>query len=704
MNIKNKEIGHLYQKIRTNILGLDRLLYDGLDLNEDGNIILIRGEIGSEKTLFGMQLLYGVAQSIDSLNLGKEIHHCFYSTYADEKFLNDELLDMIISSGIQNMTDIAVSSPSKSRSINGFAKAFFKVDNNILGKENNMRIPYEKVMNSTDELICNEAIYYNNRTNALHFRYYMEDGSHNSPMLRTNDSNMLFKRKYSSISQYLDIDNNNNQEDNNNQEIEAIKSLGKSIGYPIVDVQMKKVEKDALVDVLSDIGKGGIVSVDAAFDEFDEHSTISFLSSVVRILKKQRLGIIIIPLDLKIPESEFDMIIDLTSQTRTAGHSDYTIRYLAITKSRKQEAAKGVHQYKKRDYGLEIYPSLYTYFQQRRYLQRAMVYTHSDVITDTYQQYLDKHKFLGNAITYDNFAKEIEEMPMHYVNALYPKYDSDYNSIDVLERIMLTSGSSEQTRNNDNDEKNEIENLIYGYRGGVTAIIGEANTYKRFLTFGSVFSSSLHKEHTLFLLLNKDDSTIRRRLACPARMKKDRDCTACQNCYKYMHFMNIYMGSITTEKFIYFFERQLEVCFADGKKIKRVVIDDLEIVDFCFPFLKENELFLAALILICKERGISLYVLCDKHGKQAKALKALSENVIYTNRDKDGKLLIYIEKYAGYNNTPSKIYCGRVKSVKNLFECYDRMDEKEQTSSYFAFNTMQIEDNPVSSMEDFWDN
>lgn len=694
--IKNKDIGHIYQKISTNILGLDRLLYDGLDLKEDGNIILIRGEIGSEKTLFGMQLLYGVAQSIDSLNLEKEIHHCLFSTYADEKYLNDGLLDMVISSGIQNMTDIAVSSPSKSRSINGFVKAFFKVDNNILGKEHNMRIPYEKVMNSTDELICDEAIYYNNRTNALHFRYYTENGSLNSPIFRTDNSNMLFKRKYSSISRYLKIKNNNGKE------VEAIKTLGKCIGYPIVDVQMKKVEKEALMDILSKIGKGGLVAVDAAFEGLDEHSTITFLSSVVGILKNQRLGIIIVPSDTKIPESEFDMIIDLTSQTRTAGHSDYTIRYLAITKSRKQEAAKGVHQYKKRDYGLEIYPSLYTYFQQRRYLQRAMVYTHSDVITDTYQQYLDKHKFLGNTITYDNYAKDIEEMPMHYVNALYPKYDSDYNSIDVLERIMLANGSAEQVNNNDNDEKNEVENLIYGYRGGVTAIIGEANTYKRFLTFGSVFSSSLHKEHTLFLLLNKDDSTIRRRLACPARMKKDKDCISCQNCYKYMHFMNIYMGSITAEKFIYFFERQLEVCFADGKKIKRVVIDDLEIVDFCFPFLKENELFLAALILICKERGISLYVLCDKHGKQAKALKALSENVIYTARDKDGKLLIYIEKYAGYNNTPSKIYCGKVKSVKNLFECYERIDDKEQKTSYFSFNSMEIEDNPVSSMVDFW--
>lgn len=696
---KNKEIGPLiFQKISTNILGLDRLLYDGLDLTENGNIILIRGEIGSEKTIFGMQLLYGVAQSMDNIDLGKAVHQHLFSTYEDEKTLNDWLLDMIISSGIQNMTDIAVSSPTKARSTNSFAKTFFKVNDKILGKEHNLRIPYDKVMNSTDELICNEAIYYNNRTNALHFRYYTNDGSSDYPVFKTDENNMLFKRRYHSISRYFESNNNNSQG------TESIKNLGRSIGYPIVDVQVRKVEKNILIEDLSKLEKDGLVTIDITFEGIDEQTTLSSITSLVGVLKNQRLAIIVVPTETRIPESEFDMIIDLTSEEKIAGRSEYAIRYLTITKSRKQEAAKGKHQYKKRDYGLEIYPSLYTYFQQRRYLQRAMVYTHSDVITDTYQQYLDKHKFLGNTITYENYAKDVEEMPKHYANALYPQYDSDYNSIDVLERIMLSNGSSEHTIYDDNGEKNEIENLIYGYRGGVTAIIGEANTYKRFLTFGSVFSSSLHKEHTLFLLLNKDDSTIRRRLACPARIKKDKDCISCQNCYKYMHFMNIYMGSITTEKFIYFFERQLEVCFGDGKKIKRVVIDDLEIVDFCFPFLRENELFLAALILICKERGISLYVLCDKHGKQAKALRALSENVIYTDRDRNGKLLIYIEKYAGYNNTPSKIYCGNVKSVKNLFECYDRMDEKEQISSYFAFNTMQIEDNSVSSMEHFWDN
>lgn len=590
---KNKEIGQIFQKISTNILGLDKLLYDGLDLTENGNIILIRGDIGSEKTLFGMQLLYGVAQSMDYLDLGKAIHHHLFSTFEDEKTLNDWLLDMIISSGIQNMTDIAISSPTKARSTNSFAKTFFKVNDKILGKEHNLRIPYDKVMNSTDELICNEAIYYNNRTNALHFRYYTNDGSTNSPVFKTDESNMLFRRRYHSISRYLEINNNNSQE------VESVKNLGRSIGYPIVDVQVKRVEKDILVEELSKIEKEGLVAINITFEGMDEQAALSSIKSLVEVLKCQRLAIIVVPSKTKIPESEFDMIIDLTSEAKTAEHSEYAIRYLTITKSRKQDAAKGKHQYKKRDYGLEIYPSLYTYFQQRRYLQRAMVYTHSDVITDTYQQYLDKHKFLGNSITYENYAKDVEEMPKHYTDALYPQYDSDYNSIDVLERIMLSNGSSEHTIYDDNGERNEIDNLIYGYRGGVTAIIGEANTYKRFLTFGSVFSSSLHKEHTLFLLLNKDDSTIRRRLACPARMKKDKDCLSCLNCYKYMHFMNIYMGSITTEKFIYFFERQLEVCFGDGKKIKRVVIDDLEIVDFCFPFLKENELFLAALILIC---------------------------------------------------------------------------------------------------------
>ena len=71
-------------------------------------------------------------------------------------------------------------------------------------------------------------------------------------------------------------------------------------------------------------------------------------------------------------------------------------------------------------------------------------------------------------------------------------------------------------------------------------------------------------------------------------------------------------------------------------------------------------------------------------------------------RDKKGKLLVYIDKFAGYNNTPSKIYCGKIATVKDLFICYDMMNEMEHLTTYFSFNTKSIEDQPTTTMDDFW--
>ena len=85
-----------------------------------------------------------------------------------------------------------------------------------------------------------------------------------------------------------------------------------------------------------------------------------------------------------------------------------------------------------------------------------------------------------------------------------------------------------------------------------------------------------------------------------------------------------------------------------------------------------------------------------------KELRAVSDNAICMERDNKGKLLIYIDKFAGYNNTPSKIYCGKIDKVKDLFICYDTMNEKEHLTSSFSFNTKSIEDHSVTSMDGFW--
>ena len=69
---KNNTNKECLPKLATGIRGLDKLLYDGINVNTvdgDNNIlIVIKGDVEeNDKTLLGMQILYGLAQSIESI-------------------------------------------------------------------------------------------------------------------------------------------------------------------------------------------------------------------------------------------------------------------------------------------------------------------------------------------------------------------------------------------------------------------------------------------------------------------------------------------------------------------------------------------------------------------------------------------------------------------------------------------------------------
>ncbi len=695
------------QKIKTNIIGFDCLLFNGLDLTNERTIIAIQGGKETDRTLFGLQMLYGLGQSLSKCDIaeskleGKPFLQ-YRSNYHSKGYIEDLLLDNIISSCIRQMTELSVSTKDWSLISNGFSKEFFDVDKVCCQdtcKEFYERLPLSDVQERTDELICEEAIYYSNRTNSLHFRAsHVHSNDVVDPMdeyVVTSKDNLLFTRKHDSISQYVYEDPKSTGPQscvfNRN-----IKQLGSILHYPFVGVSIEET-----CDLTS-----------CQFDEYkvtaidvDEHT--SNLDKIVQGFRKNnahigdhKVLILIVPDTLALSEKYVDIYIGMKSQRRY----NYLINSLSIIKSQTQNRALGWHIYKRRDYGIEVYPSVHNYFAQRRYLQRALVYTHSDVVTDTYQQYLDRNWFMGERNTrFQNFASDKQKMKEDYLKALYPQYNTGDDFTDILGKIFLTDEQYNREHRLPLYDSNDVNDLIYGFRGGVTAIIGNSNTYKRFFTFGCAFSSSLCKEHTLFLLLNKEDSMIRRRLSCPARTKKDKSCEECTKCYSYMHFMNIAMGNITPDELLFFLKKQLEVGFKeDGKKISRVIVDALDIVDYCFPLLRNSELFLPALAAVCREKNISLYILCDKQSRLVKELRAVADNAICMERNDKGKLLVYIDKYAGYSNTPSKIYCGKIETVKDLFLCFEEMNNKEQYTKSFIFNTKNIEDYPAYTMEHFW--
>lgn len=166
--------------------------------------------------------------------------------------------------------------------------------------------------------------------------------------------------------------------------------------------------------------------------------------------------------------------------------------------------------------------------------------------------------------------------------------------------------------------------------------------------------------------------------------------------------MSLKSGYISPEEFIFHLEDQLDTAYNDGKKIKKIIIDDVQMIEYGYPMLDNEKLFLPALISVCKERNISLHILCDKVSKYVDPLRSLADNIIYTDRDSDGKSLIYIEKFAGYNNSPSKIYCGRIKALKELFECYNISDNIRKDLHLYGIDSSKIEDRPVASMDEFW--
>lgn len=90
-------------KVSTFIEGIDQMLYDGLDLSRQHTLIVIRGGENTERSLLGLQMMYGIAQG-----MSKEVTPVipyFYTNYHDSGYVDDLLLDIIITKCIQKMTE-----------------------------------------------------------------------------------------------------------------------------------------------------------------------------------------------------------------------------------------------------------------------------------------------------------------------------------------------------------------------------------------------------------------------------------------------------------------------------------------------------------------------------------------------------------------------------------------------------------------------
>ena len=657
-------------KLPTGIRGLDKVLYGGIDANVlkalqiGGNniprtplVIVIKGsEDDNDKSMLAMQMLYGIAQSVE--NIKADYQHLnsdwnkpvMYSTYYQTHKLDDMFLDYFISSSLQ---EILRKKASKDANVNLSSNIFTNLlfdSSNILcqGISTKANIPYTAVANTTDAMIGDGIIYYNRRTNSLHVKANLTADD--------NKYNQVYLRKFDSINEYRQMYSNKQQDT----------LFYKYTGLHFLPFSMiGNLSYSQLTTSIANPKE--LIAVDLS--AYKDLAVIK-INGLLNLLHDAKFVILVVDSTAEIPENRVNMMIELSQKVDNM----FVLKYLQITKSDSQDFAPGLHQYKKRDYGIEVYPRKELYLYERRYLQRALVYTHADAVTETYQQYMRQQKYYqgDDAVSYDDYKEELKKNKPFF--SLYPQNYMQQMSIDLLNKILIPVNPLRQ-QNKKSKEKDDLmaEEYMYGNAGFVTAVVGKANTYKRFLTFGGIFGSACSKDHTLIVMMNKEESVTRRRLICPAKPWKVDKMDYCRECYGYIHFMNICMGNITPEEFLYYLEKQIEVPYdyESKKRIRRIVIDDLQILDFCFPRLEKNGLFLAALAELCRVHDIILYFLCDTASELLPTLRALADNVIFTKKDESGHPLIFVEKFAGYTNTPSKMYCGKVKNVNKLFRCVE---------------------------------
>ncbi len=719
----------------------------------NGIVIAIRGVKGTHKLLLATQMLQGLTREINRLfhKRKSEPSHLslLYSLNKNDDNLQDLYLDLLLSKEINHVIKENINEGNSAWHSNILSSSLFKqetTNRNINNGEDWNYVPND-YKEHTDQHICDRTFYYNSRTNSLHFRR-MDAGDDNENILFTRRHNTL--SEYCEEKEDWPNCMDGIKEDFFNVGFNELN--GKGVQETVADKYVEPYYSEtALIkfqDILSYLEEMEGISPCIVIDGFaqfqDEELMRVPVNHLFKLLRKKSFFSILI-FDERGKDIGYnaDIIIDMRQGYEKANH--YTFYELQITKSTYQSTVLGWHQYKERPYGIEVFPSVHRLLQRRDYLSFILTNTHQSIVDESYEEYLRSLKRWGydgkeaENISYEKFQKEkplrknclLQEMYARQMERMLP----DEKAVpecetgkNMLEEVLLENPIGPKCQWQASKK--------WKCHNDITALIGNPNSYKRLLANAATFNAARKGEHTLIILFDKEEGDVCRQTVCPGfrpdepacitaddddnqliswmpcaqprggkekkgiascetcnegctNRKKCKLAVECSKCYEYIHFFGIRMGCISADELFSVIKELLETKFENGECFKRVVIDDLQKVDFCFPLLKNSQLFLSALITLFREYNVKAQILCDKGAMLALPLCSMADNVVCMRREEEDvdKVTIYIERNSEHVE-PSGIYRYTVENVERMFKCCSS-DLKIELTKNITYKTLK---------------
>ena len=673
-----------------------------------------------------------------------------YSLNKSDDNLQDLYLDLLLSKEINQIIKENINKKNSVWHSNTLSTYLFKQETTNKNRNNGKDWNYvpNDYREHTDRYICDRTFYYNSRTNSLHFRR-MDEGDDNENILFPRRHNKL--SEYCKEKEEWPTCMDGIKEDFFNVGFNELS--GKDINGTVVDMSAEPYYSESALQKFQNIlsyleeikGTSPCIVIDG-FAQFQDEELkrvpISHLFKLLRI--KSFFSILIFDERGKDISCNADIIIDMRQGHEEANH--YTFYELQITKSTYQATVLGWHQYKERPYGVEVFPSVHRLLQRRDYLSFVLSNTHQSIVDESYEEYLRSIKRWGYAdketenLDYEKFRSEkprrqnclLQEMYARQMERMLP----DENAVpeceigkNMLEEVLLENPIQPKCK--------WLEVKKWKSHNDITALIGNPNSYKRLLANAATFNAARKGEHTLIILFDKEEGDVCRQTVCPGFKSEgpcritidgqihenyqldnwmpcaqpmngkkgiapfricDESChdrkecmlaTECTKCYEYIHFFGIRMGCISADELFSVIKEQLETKFKNKECFKRVVIDDLQKVDFSFPLLKNNQLFLSALITLFREYNVKAQILCDKRAMLALPLCSMADNVVCIRREEEDvdKVTIYIERNSEHVE-PSGIYRYTVENIERMFRCCCNAPKIELTKN-ITYKTLQ---------------